>query len=526
MNAPFVLEVDLRTFKTRGCPRPLFADNLVVAYVGYVSSAQRSLDPEEARLALCAAYTADGAMLSASLLGQFAAVIVDANSRRVLLVQDSLGLRTLYYRVSKDRLIAATHLVAVASEEPAIHVDEAYFAEYLASGNHALKRTPIQEIARLSCGETVVVTAAGSTTLRPWSPPTTRSGRRSIPAQTDFALELRRLVDEAVGGALPRHGSVVCELSGGLDSSSVFTTALKAGVATEPLTLTSSGGRYTGEDQAYAAQMAEAAGTTWHRLDVDAFAPCSKIADALSGEPGGETLVAIQNAYAAELAAADAAVVLTGHGGDLVFGYGGLPPMHIGNPLVQGRIASSIAAARRWAAANDGLRPWTYYFSLYAVAPAFLHLRGRSLMAHLGGAPPRWLSRPFLDAHGLGDRTRMQRAPRVPLPGMQYLWEHAFTMANAQAVLPYRATLRTQTRHPLFHRPLVEFMFGVDPHLRSNGSQDRVLQRMALCDRLPEFRAGAPHERQRWPYNCGRSRGRGMAALDRRRLPARRSWLG
>ena len=194
------------------------------------------------------------------------------------------------------------------------------------------------------------------------------------------------------------------------------------------------------------------AGTTWHRLDVDAFAPCSKIADALSGEPGGETLVAIQNAYAAELAAADAAVVLTGHGGDLVFGYGGLPPMHIGNPLVQGRIASSIAAARRWAAANDGLRPWTYYFSLYAVAPAFLHLRGRSLMAHLGGAPPRWLSRPFLDAHGLGDRTRMQRAPRVPLPGMQYLWEHAFAWPTR------KPSCRTERRFAL--RPVTRYSTG------------------------------------------------------------------
>jgi hypothetical protein len=35
------------------------------------------------------------------------------------------------------------------------------------------------------------------------------------------------------------------------------------------------------------------------------------------------------------------------------------------------------------------------------------------------------------------------------------------------------------------HRPLVEFMLGLDSELRFNACADRVLQREALCDRLP-----------------------------------------
>src|SRR6202012_1752921 len=36
---------------------------------------------------------------------------------------------------------------------------------------------------------------------------------------------LRRLLDEAVTAALPSDGRVLCELSGGLDSSTIFTLA-------------------------------------------------------------------------------------------------------------------------------------------------------------------------------------------------------------------------------------------------------------------------------------------------------------
>ena len=41
--------------------------------------------------------------------------------------------------------------------------------------------------------------------------------------------------------------------------------------------------------------------------------------------------------------------------------------------------------------------------------------------------------------------------------------------------------------HPLMHRPLVEFMLAVNPRYRYSPSSDRVLQRLALADRLPSF---------------------------------------
>jgi|CZKK01.1.fsa_nt_gi hypothetical protein len=79
-----------------------------------------------------------------------------------------------------------------------------------------------------------------------------------------------------------------------------------------------------------------------------------------------------------------------------------------------------------------------------------------------------------------------QTAPRVREPGTQYLWECIYRMAAIDANSAFQLHLTADTRHPLFHRPLVEFMLSLDPSLRAWGRNDRILQRRALADRLPE----------------------------------------
>jgi asparagine synthase (glutamine-hydrolysing) len=481
-NAGFVLDVDLATFAVRGTPQPVLLRGCAVALAGHFARTSASGAQLDALSRLLAAYEADGELLSRNLLGQYAAVVVDTRARRVLLVQDSLGVRTLYHFVAGGRLVAASSLVAAVAEHPSAHVDEAYFAAYLAAGAVPFHATPFRELARLSGGTTLVFDGARRTALRPWSPPLRRPARVSDPA-----ARLRALLDEAVASTLPAGGNVFCELSGGLDSSSVFVTAQRLQPPVQPITLVSGSGRYDADDEACAAHVAQAAGVAWHRLDMDRFAPYSVVPDTFVGEPGGETLLAIQAAYRAVLEANDAAVVLTGVPGDPLFGYGGLSPFHLADPLLRGQPGCAIASAREWAASAGGTRPWTHYLYVYGIKPALLYARRRNLVAYQAGALPRWLSRGLLRRHGLDRGLPAQAAPRVGSAGLQFLWESIYLLANTGAVSGFRIDLAAQTRHPLFHRPLVEFMLGLDPALRAQGLRDRILQRDALRDRLPEL---------------------------------------
>jgi hypothetical protein len=64
-------------------------------------------------------------------------------------------------------------------------------------------------------------------------------------------------------------------------------------------------------------------------------------------------------------------------------------------------------------------------------------------------------------------------------------------MSLTEAICGFRQYLRADTRCPLLYRPLVEFMLALDWFERDAGFSDvaggdRVLQRRALTDRLPE----------------------------------------
>ena len=122
---------------------------------------------------LVRAYQRHGAMLSAHVLGQYAAVIVDTLARRVLLVQDSLGLRPLFYTLDRTHVVVSSDLDNMVAFVRPASINEAYFAEALLSGSPPRQRTPFQGIERLTLGRTLLIERLRVTTLQPWLPPMT-----------------------------------------------------------------------------------------------------------------------------------------------------------------------------------------------------------------------------------------------------------------------------------------------------------------------------------------------------------------
>jgi hypothetical protein len=160
-----------------------------------------------------------------------------------------------------------------------------------------------------------------------------------------------------------------------------------------------------------------------------------------------------------------------------------LQPFHLADPISAGKLLKAIRIARNWRDYQYGQRAWLQPLIYFGLTMAWRHWRKRSLR-RVYSHPPEWLSRSFVRQCGLDRGVVPQTAPRVREAGKQYLWENAYHTARLLSS-DYRTCAGADVRHPLMHRPLVEFMLGLDSELRFDSHVDRLLQRRALHDRLP-----------------------------------------
>jgi|TARA_R100000501_G_scaffold15113_1_gene27442 asparagine synthase (glutamine-hydrolysing) len=423
-------------------------------------------------------YLARGSSFSSGLPGAWAAVIEDGASGRIVLAQDPLGIETIYFRKEVRELIVAAETLPLVAGSPPDAVCEEYFADLFAFGTPNRALTPFRDVRRLAHGETILVDGAGEHRQTPWHPET------ALPAGSanDLADRLRQLVDEAVASAVGSGDSALCELSGGLDSSTVFMAADRRCENLQALTTVSSVAT-AAEDEDFARIAGEATGRPWHRIDLDQAPLCSLAPFGRASEPDGEMRGAVQAAYASVVRETSPDVVLTGAAGDIVFGYGGLRPAHLADAIGKGSPVTAWRNARRWSRNLDGARSALSLIRQTSL-PLWQGYRDGVSLVHRG-SQPAWLSQAFASRHRFAGRRRARAAPTVDRIGQQYLWDLIYELAG-QAQPSFRRHLFAPSRHPLLHLPLVEFMLALPPDLRAVGADDRRLQRQALRDRLPE----------------------------------------
>lgn len=472
----FLISIDLDSFALKSSALPYVRRKLLCFFTGYVD---RITSREAAIDHLMNAYHIHGPRLSAHLLGQYAAAIVDTETRCVVLTQDSLGVGKLFYRWHGGALQIASRIAPLIAPEPFASLNKRYFALQLTQGSPLRTDTPFNGLACLAYGKTMIIDVGGSKERRPWAP----DDKQADISDDDVSAELRRLLDEAVESAMP-DGAVACELSGGLDSTSVFVTAAHLRAQIYALTFASSSGR-NGDDDAFARIAVEAFPNPHILIDQDDHPPFAIEPDRFEEESGGDTLTSLRKAYEEALERVGIAAIFTGDGGDVIFGYGHLKPAHLADPFAQGAVLEGVRAARRWAREVEPTRPTSYFVRRYGLRYAWRHIGRRSLVyAGDEGVPP-WLTGSMAAEAASVNQIRPQVAPRISRPGQQYLWEMIYDLAG-QANDAYRRRLRASSRHPLLHRPLVSFMLSLPPTFRHGADGDRVAQRRAFADRLPE----------------------------------------
>ncbi|MFW2438265.1 MAG: asparagine synthase-related protein, partial [Arenicellales bacterium] len=451
----FVLNIDIKTMEVTGWPKPIRHGSLVVAVSGVVVEGGRP-SPQGNR-AITSAYVRYGATFTAEILGQFCAVVVDVDARKVVLTQDSFGVRDLFYLQDGSRLIVASDLDLVVATQPDLGLNETFFAQFIGTKNPDRKLTPFEGVQRLTHGWTMVFSEDGISRFRAWTPPERAENPALCP---DPEERLRELIGEAVVSSLPNEGTVVCELTGGLDSSSIFTTAHPLYDQLHALTYVADRG-LVGDDELFAAEVLKKYEAPWNRLDLDTTDFLPEDFGGFIAEP--RAILYIHQFIEIERCLRDDAadVLLTGALGDVIFDYSGITPAFLADPLARGAILSAYRLARDWAAARDDMRAWSHYLLQIGWPIAWRHLRGRSVLDYQKDHIPAWVSLNLIDRCKPAYAEPDQIAPRVVEPGRQHLWESVYDLASHENCALFRR-LSADIRHPLYYRPLVEFLLGLD----------------------------------------------------------------
>ena len=252
------------------------------------------------------------------LRGMYAFALWDARARQLLLARDRIGIKPLYYTVSGGRLIFASELKAIL-ELPEIErtlnwqaVDQLF--TFLVT---PAAQSIIEGVKKLEPGHVLVAAPDREPRVsKYWDLRFEPDHSRS---EAYFVARLRELLEESVDLHLASDVPLGAFLSGGIDSSAVVATA--AGLTSGPVKTFSIGFADADYDEsAHARTVAAHLGTEHHELVLEPNA--LDIVEELSwflDEPFGDAS-AIPTYMVSKLAAEHVTVVLSGDGGDELFG--------------------------------------------------------------------------------------------------------------------------------------------------------------------------------------------------------------
>jgi asparagine synthase (glutamine-hydrolysing) len=332
---------------------------------------------------LLSLYADRGPAMVDDLRGMFAFAIVDTVERRAFLARDRTGKKPLYYATGPTGLTFASTLDALLPllpETPSL--DHQAIAEYLVLQYVPASLTTWEGVRALEPGHRLTWSDRGVDVGRYWRPPLPRTGRASRDDQTSL-VELRRRIRDAVMVRLESEVPLGVFLSGGLDSSVVVAEMAAEGIRPATFSIGFRDERF--DESRFAAMVARRFGSDHRTLHVEAdvrglFSDLSRCYD----EPFADSSALVTLAVA-RAASEHVTVVLTGDGGDELFGgydryrahalatkiRRGLGPIAPPVARAMERLAGAVGFRRLAAAGSFIEDPWVRYRDrLFHFSPA------------------------------------------------------------------------------------------------------------------------------------------------------------
>lgn len=430
--------------------------------------------------------------------GDFALVFWSSRKMLAFCARDRVGNKPFHYHWNGSTLYFASELQALLAV-PAIprRLNEGMLAEYLAVDHYSQDETLWQDIVRLPSAHWQEVTREGVSTHRYWQPDI--STRLLYPAEKDYVEHYRELFADTIRRQSRSQGVLACEVSGGLDSSSIFAMAhhLRAcgqlhAPAIEGYTLD-----FHDDDAANELEYARAAAKHWS-VQINEIPPTQISLDEYQQwmthyldspqYPNGIMGLGIRK----QARAHGAYVLMTGMGGDeWLWGDRG----YYNEMLFTGQWKqlyrawradchqSGLVCGTRWLLRN-GLAPALPEPIKSALRP-FARVGNRQIDNRYG-----WLSLPMRDLL----LTRRRAALAMLDTDSVKPWQRGnlSTLHSAYGIYARESEERlagsvgVELRRPFWATKMVQFAFSCPAHLRLQGTTDRTLHRKAMTGLLPE----------------------------------------
>jgi asparagine synthase (glutamine-hydrolysing) len=269
---------------------------------------------------IAALYEREGPGFVDRLRGMFALAVWDRAEQRLLLARDRFGIKPLFYRHAGSELAFASELTALM-RLPGFSrdLDHDALEAYLAFNSVPAPFSMFREARKLPPGH-LLLWRDGHAEIRRYARPGPAPVTRMRRETTDhLAHELRERLRDSVRAHLVADVSVGVLLSGGIDSSALC--ALAADASDRPVSTFSIGFEERSFDELQRARrIARRYGTDHHELLVrpDAAELLPELV-ARMDEPLGDSS-ALPTWLVGRLAAEHVKVVLSGEGGDELFG--------------------------------------------------------------------------------------------------------------------------------------------------------------------------------------------------------------
>ena len=265
-------------------------------------------------------YEERGPSFVEALRGMFAIAIWDARDGRLLLARDRFGIKPLYYRVADGTVSFASELKALL-RQPGFsrEIDPEALESFLAFNSIPSPQTIFKQARKLPPGH-LLMAERGEVRIERYARPAPVSEAEVRTESEDvLAGELRDRLRDSVRAHLVSDVPVGVLLSGGVDSAAL--TAMAAAESGYRVSTFSIGFEESSFDELGQARLvAERYGTDHHELVLrpDALELLPKLVEAFD-EPFGDSS-ALPTYLVSKLAADTVKVVLSGEGGDELFG--------------------------------------------------------------------------------------------------------------------------------------------------------------------------------------------------------------
>jgi asparagine synthase (glutamine-hydrolysing) len=253
------------------------------------------------------------------LRGMFALALWDARRKRLLLARDRFGIKPLYYEEDDRRIAFASELGSLIEAPVSTEVDLDALESFLAFNSVPAPMSILKSVRKLPAGH-LLLWERGRRELREYAVPRPTSAasiRRD--GSRELAAELLERLRDSVRAHLVADVRVGVLLSGGVDSSAL--TAIAAEAAGPGLSTFSLGFEEASFDELKKARLvAKRYGTDHHEIVLggDVVDQVPEVIAAFD-EPLGDSS-ALPTYLVARLAADHVKVVLSGEGGDELFG--------------------------------------------------------------------------------------------------------------------------------------------------------------------------------------------------------------